>query len=145
MGQGSGLALLSAEILETIEASKKHEALQPYAAILSEKLALTQKILQQLMPHAVKGDFERYLADASIFMEFFSLIIIGWTWLEIATKAQESLNEPDASLSEEFYIGKIETMKYFFSYELPKTLGQAAILMDPTTVTIKKEKEEYIN
>ena len=29
--------------------------------------------------------------DASIFMEFFSLIIIGWTWLEIATKAHEML------------------------------------------------------
>jgi len=145
MGNGSGLALLSAEILETIEASKKHETLQPYAAILSEKLELTQKILQKLMPHAMKGDFERYLADASIFMEFFSLIIIGWTWLEIATKAQDNLNDVDAPLSDEFYIGKTETLKYFYSYELPKTLGHAAILMDPTTVTIKKEKEEYIN
>ena len=145
MGNGSGLALLSAEILETIEASKKHETLQPYAAILSEKLELTQKILRKLMPHAMKGDFERYLADASIFMEFFSLIIIGWTWLEIATKAQDNLNDVDAPLSDEFYIGKIETLKYFYSYELPKTLGHAAILMDPTTVTIKKEKEEYIN
>ena len=144
MGNGSGLALLSAEILETIEASKKHETLQPYAAILSEKLELTQTILQKLMPHAMKGDFERYLADASIFMEFFSLIIVGWTWLEIATKAQDNLNDANAPLSDEFYIGKIETLKYFYSYELPKTLGHAAILMDPTTVTIKKEKE-YIN
>ena len=35
-------------------------------------------------------------------------------------------------------------MKYFYDYELPKTLGHAAILMNPSTVTIKKEKE-YIN
>ena len=92
----------------------------------------------------MKGDFERYLADASIFMEFFSLIIVGWTWLEIATKAQDNLNDANAPLSDEFYFGKIETLKYFYSYELPKTLGHAAILTDPTTVTIKKEKE-YIN
>lgn len=144
MGNGSGLALLSAEILETIEAAKKHEALQPYAAILSEKLGLSQKVLEKLMPHAMKGDFERYLADASIFMEFFSLVIIGWTWLEIGTHAHEDLNRSDAPLSKEFYVGKIETMKYFYGYELPKTTSQAEILMNSSAITIKKE-EEYIN
>jgi len=144
MGNGSGLALLSVEILKTIKESKSHKSLQPYAAELSNKLELTQKILESLMPHALKGDYERYLADASIFMEFFSLIIISWSWLEIATKAQENLNTSEASLSDDFYLSKIETMKYFYDYELPKTLGHAAILMNPSTVTIKKEKE-YIN
>ena len=145
MGNGSGLALLSAEIMETINASKKYEALQPYAATLTEKLELCKEILQKLMPHAMKGDFERYLADASVFMEFFSLILIGWTWLEMATAAQQSLDNSNATYSKEFYIGKIETMKYFYTYELPKTLGQAAILMNSSAITIKKEQEEYIN
>ena len=35
------------------------------------------------MPLALKGDYERFLADASVFMEFFSLIIISWSWLDI--------------------------------------------------------------
>jgi butyryl-CoA dehydrogenase len=144
MGNGSGLAFLSAEILQTIEASKEHKSLIPFAEELAEKLKLTQKILEKLMPHALSGDYERYLADASIFMEFFSLILIGWTWLEIATEAEENLNKTDSPYSDEFYIGKIETMKYFFGYELPKTLGHASILMNDSTVTIKKEKE-YIN
>ena len=144
MGNGSGLAFLSSEILQTIEASKEHKSLIPFAEELAEKLKLTQKILEKLMPHALSGDYERYLADASIFMEFFSLILIGWTWLEIATKAEENLNKIDSPYSDDFYIGKIETMKYFFGYELPKTLGHASILMNDSTVTIKKEKE-YIN
>ena len=50
---------------------------------------------------------------------FFSLIIISWSWLEIATKAQENLNTSEASLSDDFYLSKIETMKYFYDYELP--------------------------
>jgi len=116
----------------------------PYAEILEEKIQLTQKVLQELMPHAMKGDFERYLADASIFMEFFSLIIVAWTWLEIGTKAQEGLNNNTSKFSDDFYLGKIETLKYFYAYELPKTLGQAETLLNPSTVTIKKEFE-YLN
>ncbi len=144
MNNGSGLNLLSVEIMKTIEASKSYENLKPYAAILNQKLGLSQKVLEALMPYALKGDFERYLADASIFMEFFSLIIISWSWLEIATKAEENLNKTEAPLEDDFYLSKIETMKYFYDYELPKTLGQAAILMNPSTVTIRKEKE-FIN
>ena len=47
--------------------------------------------IQKLMPHAMKGDFERYLADASIFMEFFSLIIVGWSWLEIGVATRHAI------------------------------------------------------
>ena len=144
MDKGKGLALLSAEILSTIEVATGYQTLQPYAKILNEKLQLTQKVLDKLMPHAMKGDFEKYLADANIFMEFFSLVIMGWIWLDIAMNAQENLQKSSLKFPENFYIGKIETMKYFYSYELPKTSGHAEILMNPTTVTIKKDKE-FIN
>lgn len=144
MGNGSGLQLLVTEITNAIAEAKKHEDLIPYAEILEEKIQLTQKVLEELMPHAMKGDFERYLADASIFMEFFSLIIVAWTWLEIGTKAQEGLNNNTSKFSDDFYHGKIETLEYFYAYELPKTLGQAETLLNPSTVTIKKEFE-YIN
>ena len=144
MDKGKGLALLSAEILSTIEVATGYQVLQPYAKILNEKLQLTQKVLDKLMPHAMKGDFEKYLADANIFMEFFSLVIMGWIWLDIAMNAQENLQKSSLKFPENFYIGKIETMKYFYSYELPKTSGHAEILMNPTTVTIKKDKE-FIN
>jgi butyryl-CoA dehydrogenase len=144
MDKGKGLALLLAEILSTIEVATGYQVLQPYAKILNEKLQLTQKVLDKLMPHAMKGDFEKYLADANIFMEFFSLVIMGWIWLDIAMNAQENLQKSSLKFPENFYIGKIETMKYFYSYELPKTSGHAEILMNPTTVTIKKDKE-FIN
>ena len=144
MGNGSGLQMLLTEITIAIKEAKKHEELIQYASILEEKIQLTQKVLQELMPYAMKGDYERYLADASIFMEFFSLIIVGWTWLDMGTKAQEGLNSNDSKYSTEFYVGKIETLKYFYAYELPKTSGHAEILLNPSTVTIKKESE-YIN
>ena len=115
---------------------------QPYAKTLGAKLQLTQKVLGHLMPHAMKGDYERYLADASIFMEFFSLIIMSWTWLDLgvhATKAAKS----NGTYSKEFYESKIHTMKFYFKYELPKTLSLAETLMSDEVLTIK-EDTEYI-
>jgi hypothetical protein len=35
-------------------------------------------------------------------------------------------------------------MKYFFEYELPKTISHSEIIMNPSSVTIKKEGEILI-
>ena len=141
MNNGDGLKLLLGEISYTISKANKNSELKPYADSLSEKIAMCDKILESLMPHALKGDFEKYLADASVFMEFFSLIILGWNWLEIASNSADTINRSEKSFSNEFYSSKIETMKYFFEYELPKTMGYYQIIMNPSSVTIKKEKE----
>jgi butyryl-CoA dehydrogenase len=144
MNNGEGLKLLLAEIIETITKASNYPELKEYCDSLSEKIKLSEKILQSLMPYALKGDFEKYLADASIFMEFFSLVIVGWNWLEIAANSQEALKNGDKKFSEIFYKSKIETMKYFFEYELPKTVGHSEIIMNPSSVTIKKEGEILI-
>ena len=142
MDNGKGLELLSTEILKTISQANKQDELEIYAKKLSEKIDLTQKVLNKLMPLALKGDYERFLADASIFMEFFSLIIVSWNWLDIGITAKNQLekNHYDSALLK----GKLEAMKYFFSYELPKTTGLAEILMNTSEITIKKQ-EDFIN
>jgi len=142
MDNGRGLELLTKEILKTISQANKQDELEIYAKKLSEKIDLTQKVLNKLMPLALKGDYERFLADASIFMEFFSLIIVSWNWLDIGITAKNQLekNHYDSALLK----GKLEAMKYFFSYELPKTTGLAEILMNTSEITIKKQ-EDFIN
>ena len=144
MNNGEGLKLLLNEILTTVAKANNHPELKPYAESISEKIKLSEKVLTSLMPHALKGDFEKYLADASVFMEFFSLIIVAWNWLEIATDSQEALVNGDKKYSQIFYNSKIETMKYFFDYELPKTVSHSEILMNPSSVTIKKDEEILI-
>lgn len=144
MGHGEGAKLLMTEMMETIQAASQLDSLKGYAKILGDKLQLTQQILGHLMPFAMKGDYERFLADATIFMEFFSLVIMGWTWLDIGVNAQQTLINGNGKYSDDFYESKLETLEYFFAYELPKTAGHAEILMHPTTVTIKKEKEYIV-
>ena len=144
MNNGEGLKLLLAEIIETITKASNYPELKEYCDSLSEKIKLSEKILQSLMPYALKGDFEKYLADASIFMEFFSLVIVGWNWLEIAANSHQALKDENKKYSDIFYKSKIETMKYFFEYEIPKAIGHSEIIMNPSSVTIKKEEEILI-
>ena len=139
MENGKGLELLSNEIIKSISKASKDDDLKIYAGMLSEKIDLTQKVLKKLMPLALKGDYERFLADASVFMEFFSLIIISWSWLDIAIVAKNHLEKNN--FDQKLIKGKLEAMKYFFLYELPKTTGLAEVLMNLSDVTIKKEAD----
>jgi butyryl-CoA dehydrogenase len=144
MHNGKGLELLSAEIVKTIIAANNDEELKPYGNILGDKLELSQKILSHLMPFALKGNYERYLADANLFMEYMSIVVLSWLWLEMAVDAKRALSDSDRKFSETFYESKVHTMKFYFKYELPKTNSLAESLMNNEVVTIKNEKEYII-
>ena len=141
MKNGEGLELLAAEIMKTIHLASKDDDLKGYAVVLGEKLQLYQKVLGHLMPFAMKGNYERYLADANLFMEYMSIVTLGWLWLEMAVDAKNALANGDRNYSEIFYESKIHTMKFYFKYEVPKTNSLAESLMNNEEITIKKDKE----
>jgi alkylation response protein AidB-like acyl-CoA dehydrogenase len=143
MENGKALQLLSEEITKSIKACMVHESLVPYANKLAEKLELTQKVIQSLMGYAMTGDYERFLADATPFMEFFSNILVGWLWLDMAREAQEELIRGATENSSDFYESKIHTMEFYFTYELPKTTGLAEILMNGKALTIVSDKKVF--
>lgn len=143
MNNGKALQLLSEEIVKTIKACSSHESLAPYAQKLGIKLELAQQVIQSLMAYAMKGDYERFLADASPFMEFFSTILLGWLWLDMGKEAQEALNDGNQEYSSAFYESKLHSMRFFFKYELPKTSGLAEILMDKESLTIGSDNKVF--
>jgi butyryl-CoA dehydrogenase len=144
LNNGEGAKLLLDEINMTIEKAGQDDELKKWASSLNDQLDQSQKILFHLMPFALKGDYERFLADASIFMEFFSLILVGWSWLEIGVATKYALSSSNSTLDSKFYQGKLDALEYFYVYELPKTKGLAEILLHPSSVTIKK-KDKVIN
>jgi alkylation response protein AidB-like acyl-CoA dehydrogenase len=144
MDNGKALQLLSEEIMNSIKASLGHESLVPYAQKLEAKLELTQQVLKSLMGFAMKGDYQRFLADATPFMEFFSNIVIGWLWLDIAREAQKALAAGSKGNSKDFYESKTHAMEFYFKYELPKTTGLAEILIDNSqALTIRTDKRVF--
>ncbi len=144
MNNGKALELLATEIMHTIQQAFKDDDLKNYAAVLAEKLQLSQKVIGKLMPYAVKGNYERYLSDANLFMEYMSITVLAWLWLEMAVDAKKELSNKERKYSETFYESKIHTMKFYFKYEVPKTNSLAESLMSDEVVTIKNDKEYII-
>uniref|UniRef100_UPI004048DC36 acyl-CoA dehydrogenase n=1 Tax=Roseivirga sp. TaxID=1964215 RepID=UPI004048DC36 len=133
---GKVLEWLAQEVQQTIYQASTHESLQPYIRQLGENLSLIQKVLGTLMPKAQNGDFERYLADATIFMDLFGTIVIGWQWLKIGVSAQNALDAEEKSFSKEFYEAKIHTLKFFYKYEMSRCKGLAKTIMDELDLTV---------
>lgn len=141
MKNGKAVQLLGAEIQKTIEAASTYDELKPYAKVLGGKLQEMQEILMHLMPFAMQGDYERFLSDATAYMEYAGTIVIGWQWLEMAVASKQALVTGKLTYGEQFYESKIHTMKFFFKYEMPKTLRCKDILLSSEVLTIVKEKE----
>ncbi|HLT51002.1 MAG TPA: acyl-CoA dehydrogenase [Arenibacter sp.] len=136
LDNGRALELLLTEVLDTITQALGQGELKPYAKILGEKIKLTHQVIAYLMPIAKEGDFERYLSDANLFMEFLGQIVVGWIWLDIAVHAQTDLMNGNTLCSEKFYKGKIHCMKFYFKYELIKVDGLAKSIMNEDVLTL---------
>ncbi len=141
MQNGKAIRLLMQEIGKSIQAATQHKTLEPYALRLGEKLVVTQKVLEHLLGFAMKGNHQRFLADASIFMEFFSTIVVAWQLLKQAVVAQEALTSGKMNYAPDFYESKILTTRFYFKYELTKTEGLAQTLMDEEQLTLVGDKE----
>ena len=141
MANGKAMQFLMEEINATIQDAMTHDELKKYANKLGEQLVTTQKVLQYLMGFAMKGDYDRFLSDATLFMELASTVVIAWQWLKQAIVAKNALLTGQTTYSEAFYESKIHTMKFYFKYEVSKINGLADTLMDDEVLTIVKEKE----
>lgn len=142
MKGGKAPQLLFAELSNTIREASAYDELKPYATMLTAELKRTQEVVMSLMPHAMNGDTERYLADATLFLELFGIVVVAWQWLKQAVVAQQALLTQNPQGDEQlFYEGKLHTMKFYFHYEVPKTLGLATRLKDTEVLTIVSTRE----
>jgi len=138
---GRALQLVGKEVQKVVENASTFDDLKPYADKLASKMKDMQEVFMHLLQFAMKGNHERFLSDATIFMEFASTIVVAWQWLEMATEAKKALVTGQLNQTEAFYESKVHTMKFYFKYELPKTSSLKETLMDEEVLTIMKEKE----
>ena len=141
MKGGKAYKLYLEEVQGTIRGAEKFEELQSYAEKLKQSLEMLQKVTSHLMDVAKKETPELFLADATLYLEFFGIISVAWQWLVQATTVVKALRNNPGEAERNFYNGKFFTFRYFFEYELPKIEGLARRLMnsDGLTVEIKPE------
>jgi hypothetical protein len=133
--------LYLAEVRKAIKAADGDVELKPFAASLETALGQLEKVTTHLFGIAAKDGPEMFLADATLYLEYFGIIAIAWQWLRQATAAKKALQGNVSPNDSNFYNGKVATCRYFFGYELPKIEGLATRLLsgDGLTVTMKKE------
>jgi alkylation response protein AidB-like acyl-CoA dehydrogenase len=138
--QGASLRILIAEINESIEKAKEQDQLQKPAAALGTTLEKLVDVTMNLSMLGMQGKFETFLKDATLYLEAFGLVVIGWQWLKQGIVAVEK----SGGTEDPFYKGKLLTMEYFFEYELPKTRALLATLKSDTQVTMEMKDEYFL-
>jgi alkylation response protein AidB-like acyl-CoA dehydrogenase len=143
MQNGRAFLLYISELQDTISAAKEYKELEKFAGELSRALTKLQEITQHLISIAQQESPEAFLADATLYLEFFGIVTIAWQWLLQGIGVQKALYTGAAKKDYNFYQGKMFTLRYFFAYELPKTLGLAKRLVDEDRLTVKMRTEFF--
>jgi len=144
MKNGQAMKNLTIEIIDAVNTASTFDELKPYADKLKEASKTLEETLMHLLQFAMKGDHERYISDATIFMEMMSNVAIAWQWLVMATKAKELLVTGNMTFETSFYENKIHTMKFYYKYELPKISSSKETLMHSDSLTILESNKEVL-
>lgn len=145
MHNGKALTLLVNEIRKTIVSVPHWSDLRIRKHELAEAIQHLHAITVHLTDLAKESKPEVFLADATLYLDYFSIVTIAWTWLTQGLVAEKALQ--NTALSEDdvnFYQGKIATLHYFFEYELPKTQAIHHTLNSSNKLTVDI-KSEYLN
>jgi len=134
---GKALTLLMQEVKAVIDQAIGRAALTPSAEALAQRVAALHQTTMHLIQLAMSKPAEVFLADATLYLEFFGTAVIGWQWLKQGLALPEQLETLPESPEKDFYTGKIHTLAYFFEYELPKTLALEIRLKSENRVTLE--------
>jgi butyryl-CoA dehydrogenase len=143
MNHGKAYRLFLEEMEGTIRRAEKFEELQSYVKKLKSSLEMLQKVTTHLIEVRKKGDPELFLADATLYLEFFGIVCVAWQWLLQATAVVKALMNRPNSAEANFYNGKFFAFRYFFEYELPKMEGLARRLMNSDGLTVELKPDLF--
>jgi butyryl-CoA dehydrogenase len=143
MQKGKAFNYFLEELNKTILAATEDSELTPLAKELIAAVETLKKVTSHLIGIAVKGSPDLFLADATLYLEAFSIIGIAWQWLKQGLVVRGGMKKGIKSNDQPFYEGKLYTMRYFFEYELPKIEGIFKRLMKTDGLTIAMKNEYF--
>jgi butyryl-CoA dehydrogenase len=137
MKGGKAYKLYLEEVQKTIRQAEEFKELGSYAQKLKQSLEMLQQVTAYLMDVQKKKTPEVFLADATLYLEFFGIISVAWQWLLQATAVAKALRNSPAGAEASFYNGKFFAFRFFFEYELPKIQGLVSRLMHSDGLTVE--------
>jgi butyryl-CoA dehydrogenase len=114
---GLGWKIWQKEIRNTLEVIATFPDLKDIQLEFEIQLQNISKATESLLNKSQQGP-EVFLVDATLFLEMAGILALGWIWMNQAIVSSKKLEEVDSERN--FYLGKIETARYFAGYELVK-------------------------
>jgi butyryl-CoA dehydrogenase len=144
MKNGRAFKIFLGEVQTAIQKADEVPELKSYAKELKEALDRLTKVTLHLVGVAQSKGPDVFLADSTLYLEFFGIVSVAWQWLLQALAIRKALNLKPSGVEMDFYQGKFHTFRYFFRYELPKIEGLAKRLMDADGLTVEM-KDSYFS
>jgi alkylation response protein AidB-like acyl-CoA dehydrogenase len=113
MNDGLAFKLLIDTIQNSIVLAKEDVKLADIAEQLQQAVDRVGEVTETLMTVYRSGDAEAFTADATVYMEMTSLLVIGWQWLKMAQSARRG-----GAFDDEFYAETIKCLHFFYRYEM---------------------------
>ncbi|WP_028009249.1 acyl-CoA dehydrogenase [Solimonas flava] len=137
MANGAAFRLLLARVTATADEAAALPALAEDAEALRAAVAQVAAVTAQLAAGAQRGEIERFLANATAYLEMLGQVVVAWMWLLQAIVAERALASA-GDAEQAFYRGKRHACRFFTRYELPKIERLAALLkrFDDTCLTM---------
>ena len=118
MEKGAAYKALAGAILASV--ADAATALPEHAAAL--KAAVDELNITTLtLGKAMMAEPARALANANVYLDCTSRIVISWLWLRQAMVATRALAGSPSESDRLFYGGKLRAAQYYFAWELPQT------------------------
>ena len=139
MRDGAAFKVFVAEVEATIAAARSLAALGEFVDELAETLRELEATTDELIKVRDAGEVTLFLANASIYLDTFGHIVIGWIWLMQAIAAAPKI-DAEAGAERDFYRGKLHACQYFYRYELNKVPERLSLLSqaDDTCVSMSE-------
>jgi alkylation response protein AidB-like acyl-CoA dehydrogenase len=144
MAEGKAAKLFFKEVQSTIKQALAVPILQPAAHQLAGAAQELHETTLHLIDLAMQKQPEVFLADATLYLEYFGTIAIGWQWLKQGLAADHASSSGNKGESPAFYRSKLAAMHYFFEYELPKTMACRQRLLSSKRVTLETPPEDIL-
>ena len=133
-------SLFGNELVASITEGSNLARTKLYAHQLGETAGHLKTITAKIFENAQTTSPEVLLADATLYLDYFSLVTVGWMWLKQGIAAAKALENGTSSEADTiFYESKLATMRYYFEYELPKTTALEKQLLNFDKLTVAME------
>ena len=119
--------------------ARQYEALAPYADSSAQTCQRVGGMTMSVMGTAMSGEIEKFLANATPYLNALGHTVIAWLWLKEGIVIQQHLEKAP---EDTFLLGKHQAMKYFYHWELPR-IEQWIKVLEPIDTTCLDMKPEW--